>query len=118
RVKYITLVNLLSTDALDDSDLTPFDPAQPGAENIPFPEYLTSEDKSAQIASHVVEWLTDETARARRVDQLVRLKAEVAHGGASSRAAEYILGHLAARSAPASRPHYLSPATNREVVGH
>ncbi|HBO44747.1 MAG TPA: lipid-A-disaccharide synthase [Planctomycetaceae bacterium] len=116
RVKYITLVNLLSTDALDDSDLTPFDPAQPNAEAIPFPEYLTSEDKSAQIAAHVVEWLTDETARARRVEQLVRLKAEVAHGGASSRAAEYILDHLAVRPAPVPRPHYVPPDANRKCV--
>jgi len=107
RVKYITLVNLLAGDALDDSDLSPYDPLGPGAENVPFPEYLTWEDKSAQIASHVVGWLTDEPARQRRVEQLARLKAKVARGGASSRAAEYILGVMAQRRTPVMRPHYL-----------
>jgi len=107
RVKYITLVNLLATNALDPDDLSPFDPAQPGAEAVPFPEYLTWEDKSAQIASHVVEWLSDEGARQRRVEQLARLKAEVAQGGASARAAEYILGVLDGRRRPTLRPHWL-----------
>ncbi|MBN2217396.1 MAG: lipid-A-disaccharide synthase [Pirellulales bacterium] len=119
RVKYITLVNLLATDALNSDDLSPYDPSQPGAEAIPFPEYLTWEDKSAQIASHVVQWLADESARRRRVEQLVRLKAEVAHGGASTRAAEYILGVLASRRVPIPRPHYLPEtlADRRQVGG-
>jgi len=107
RVKYITLVNMLATDALDARDLSPFDPGQPDAEAIPFPEYLTCEDKSAQIAAHLVEWLTDEAARQRRVGRLARLKAEVAHGGASARAAEYILTTLSGRRAPVPRPHWL-----------
>ena len=52
-MKYITLVNLLSTDGLDDEDITPFDPSQPDADRVLFPEYLTCEDKSAQIAGHI-----------------------------------------------------------------
>jgi len=107
RVKYITLVNLLATDALDARDLRPYDPTGPEAETALFPEYLTCEDRSAQIAAHVVEWLTDERARRRRVEQLARLKAEVAHGGAAARATEYILDALAARRTPVARPHYL-----------
>ena len=91
KVKYITLVNLLATDGLESEDLTPFDPSQPDADRILFPEYLTCEDKSAQIAGHVIEWLTDPAARTKRVEALAALKAQVAHGGASSRAAEYIL---------------------------
>lgn len=91
KVKYITLVNLLATDGLESEDLTPFDPSQPDADRVLFPEYLTCEDKSAQIAGHVIEWLTDPAARAKRVEALAALKAQVAHGGASSRAAEYIL---------------------------
>lgn len=59
-----------------------------------FPEYLTCEDRSAEIAAHVVEWLTDPQKRQSRVADLERLKEKVAHGGASARAAEYILGTL------------------------
>jgi lipid-A-disaccharide synthase len=95
KVKYITLVNLLTADELYPQDLTPFDPSQPDAERVLFPEYLTCEDKSAEIAEHAIEWLRDPARRAARVAQLAELKARVAHGGASARAAEYILGALA-----------------------
>ena len=91
KVKYITLVNLLSADGLADEDLTPFDPSQADADRVLFPEYLTCEDKSAQIAGHIVEWLTDPAKRAARVEALAALKDRVAHGGASGRAADYIL---------------------------
>jgi lipid-A-disaccharide synthase len=40
KVKYITLVNLLSADGLEDEDITPFDPSQPDAYRVLFPEYL------------------------------------------------------------------------------
>jgi len=94
KVKYITLVNLLSTGGLDCDDIAPYDPAQPDADRVLFPEYLTCEDKSSQIAGHIVQWLTDPAQRTARVESLVRLKADVSHGGASSRAAEYILQAL------------------------
>lgn len=91
KVKYITLVNLLSTGGLDCDDIRPFDPAQPDADRVLFPEYLTYEDKSSQLAGHIVEWLTDPAKRAARVEQLRALKDQVAAGGASVRAADYIL---------------------------
>jgi lipid-A-disaccharide synthase len=94
KVKYITLVNLLSADGLADEDLTPYDPAQADADRVLFPEYLTYEDKSAQIAGHIVEWLTDPAKRTARVEALAALKDRVAHGGASGRAAEYILSAI------------------------
>jgi lipid-A-disaccharide synthase len=97
KVKYITLVNLLSADGLADEDLTPYDPSQPDADRVLFPEYLTCEDKSSQIAGHIVEWLTDPAKRAARVEALAALKERVAHGGASGRAADYILDVLAHR---------------------
>ena len=59
KVKYITLVNLLSTGELYPADLSPYDPSQPGAEKVLFPEYLTCEDKSAAVAGHVIQWLQD-----------------------------------------------------------
>ena len=94
KVKYITLVNLLTADELFPADTTPYDPSQPGAEKVLFPEYLTCEDKTPQIAAHVVEWLSNEPARQQRIAQLAELKARVCHGGASGKAANYILQAL------------------------
>ncbi len=107
KVKYITLVNLLVADELFPEDLTPFDPGQEGADRVLFPEYLTCEDKSAQIATHVVRWLTDRAERETLVARLARLKAEVAHGGASRRAADYLLEHLRPRPGVIPPPHFL-----------
>jgi lipid-A-disaccharide synthase len=115
KVKYITLVNLLTTDELFPRDLTPFDPAQPDADRVLFPEYLTWEDKSPQIAAHVAEWLTDAGKREARIADLARLKARVAHGGASARAAEYILRTLADRPQVIPRPHFVS--SRQSAVG-
>ena len=98
KVKYITLVNLLSADELFPADLTPFDPCQEGAQRVLFPEYLTCEDKSAQLAQHVVGWLTDPHARETLVRRLERLRAEVGQGGASARAADYVLKQLSVDS--------------------
>ncbi|OHB84621.1 MAG: hypothetical protein A2V98_16780 [Planctomycetes bacterium RBG_16_64_12] len=108
KVKYITLVNLLTTDDLFPKDLAPFDPGQPDADQILFPEYLTHEDKSTEIAAHVVQWLTDSEKREARIVALQRLKAEVGHGGASGRAADYILKALVERPAVVPRPHFQS----------
>jgi lipid-A-disaccharide synthase len=110
RVKYITLVNLLAADELFPADTTPFDPGQPDAENVLFPEYLTWQDKSAQIAAHLVEWLTDARSRAARVAALEALREQVGHPGASSRAAEYILAALAAPKAAVPPPHFKTAA--------
>ncbi len=110
KVKYITLVNLLAADGLEDEsgvsgqgsgDISPKSEVRnPKAEQALFPEYLTCEDKSAEIAGHIVEWLTDPASRAARVEALAALRARVAHGGASGRAAEYILDVLHARKPP------------------
>jgi len=106
-VKYITLVNLLTTDELFPKDTTPYDPDSSEAERVLFPEYLTCEDKSGQLARHVVSWLTDRQERERLVERLQALKTEVAQGGASSTAASYILDQLASRSTRELRPHFI-----------
>jgi hypothetical protein len=111
-VKYITLVNLLSTGKLYTGDIEPYDPSQPDAEKVLFPEYLTCEDKSPQVAGHIIEWLTKPERRTARVEQLKKLRADVAHGGASNHAAEYILNILAERKPPLSPPHFISKATS------
>jgi lipid-A-disaccharide synthase len=94
KVKYITLANLLECDNIHPSDLSPFDPNQADAERVPFPEYLTYEDRSEQLAAHVREWLTDENRLRERRVLLHRLKDSTARAGASRRAAEHILTEL------------------------
>jgi len=106
KVKYITLVNLLTADELFPQDVTPYDPSQPGAEKVLFPEYLTCEDRSEQLAGHVIEWLADDARRRERVRQLVQLKVRVGHGGASRMAADYILKALDAEPRIIPRPHF------------
>lgn len=111
KVKYITLVNLLTTDELHPADVTPYDPSQPDAERVLFPEYLTCGDKSQQIADHCIGWLTDAEKRESVVAELAKLKADVAHGGASRRAAEYILGVLSPRRTAVGAPHFVTAAS-------
>jgi len=111
RVKYITLVNLLAADELFPDDTTPYSPDAPDANRVLFPEYLTCEDKSRQLADHVIEWLTDPDRRGRMIERLTQLKAEVAHGGASSRAADYILDELDRREIPIPRPHFIQSSS-------
>jgi lipid-A-disaccharide synthase len=110
RVKYITLVNLLTAGELYPEDTTPYDPDSPADSHVLFPEYLTCEDRAPHIARHVITWLTDRVARDGLVERLVRLRAEVGHEGAAARAAQYILDRLNERPCPAPRPHFIPPA--------
>jgi lipid-A-disaccharide synthase len=115
RVKYITLVNLLATDELFPTDTTPYNPDSSEAERVLFPEYLTCQNKSAELARHVIHWLGDAEARQRLVDRLAALKSEVAHGGASSKAAAYILHQLDRRPKQPLRPHFIPRPDRPEI---
>lgn len=106
KVKYITLVNLFASEDLFPAKITPFDPNAPGAENLPFPEYVTYGDESPQVANHLIEWLTNEGELRRRVSLLQTLKQEHAQPGASSRAAAYILNVLAPKVNDIPAPHF------------
>lgn len=94
KVRYITLVNLLVTDDLFPKKVAVYDPNDPVDAKVLMPEYLTCEDKSEQVAEHVVEWLTQPAKRAERIAQLAELKERVGYGGASKRAADYMLNEL------------------------
>jgi lipid-A-disaccharide synthase len=94
QCKYMTLVNLLACDDRFDLTHVPFDPGHPGAELVPFPEYPTCTDKSAQLAEHVIHWLRTPAEYRRRVDQLVGLRSRFCKPGATRKAAEYILSQL------------------------
>jgi lipid-A-disaccharide synthase len=119
KVKYITLVNLLSTGELYPHDLRPYDPQQSDAERVLFPEYVTSGDKSEEVAQHIVEWLQDESKRTALVGRLAALKAQVCQSGASGVSADYILGALAPAGHPLPSPHFaatgLGPAPDQQV---
>jgi len=106
KVRYITLVNLLTATDLFPKRVATYDPADPVDAGVLMPEYLTCEDKSQQVAAHVLEWLANPAQRTARVAQLADLKERVGHGGASSRAADYILDALDARRQPALKTHY------------
>jgi len=93
KVRYITLVNLLTApDPFADRSAGIYDPSDPRDQHVLMPEYLTYKDRTANLADHVVEWLTDEPLVAERRQDLAELKDRVAQGGASVRAAEYIAG--------------------------
>jgi len=97
KCRFITLVNLLvserrfetpsSTDDYDPDDVQMMDEA-------PFPEYLTVTDRSANMAHHVVRWLTQPRLYQEAKDRLESLRESFVKPGASERAADYILQHL------------------------
>ncbi len=107
RVRYITLVNLLVAKELFPRTVTPYNPNDPKDERVLFPEYLTWEDKSSQIAGQIIRWLLDDERRESLIAELAKLKASIAHGGASRIAADLILGELSALPTRAPRPHFL-----------
>lgn len=106
KVRYITLVNLLTTTDLFPRKVSAYNPADPVDAGVLMPEYIACEDCSQQLAGHVIEWLTDPAKRAERVAQLAALKDQIGAGGASQRAAEYVLNVLEARRRPVLRTHF------------
>jgi lipid-A-disaccharide synthase len=108
RVRYITLVNLLAADDIHTGDPLGYDPDAAAPDDVPYPEYLTCEDKSRQIAAHVVRWLTDAKQKQRCVAKLRQLCGQLAHEGASVRAARYLLQHGQPEPKPL-RTHYQPP---------
>lgn len=91
KVRYITLVNLLTADdPFSDHSAGIYNSADPRDQHVLMPEYLTCKDRTADLAQHTAEWLTDHEQYEQRVQQLVALKQQVAQGGASERAADYI----------------------------
>jgi lipid-A-disaccharide synthase len=106
KVRYITLVNLLTTDDLFPKRVALYNPNDPVDAAVLMPEYLTCEDKSPQLAEHILEWLTEPAKRAARVSQLSELKERVGYGGASRRAADYLVAELEKRNRPVLRTHF------------
>jgi len=104
NVRYITLVNLLSSEAplvrggaATETALHSGTAELAGEEPI-YPEYPTWRDCSADIAKHALRWLTDERERQRVISRLLALRDSVAAGGASARAADYLAQALGGES--------------------
>ncbi len=95
KVKYITLVNLLSRkDLFYENGYYTYDPDADGAEDVVFPEYLTFRNRSDDMAKRIAAWLNEPDSTKHTVAQLRELKQRVVGQGASSRGADYILSHL------------------------
>ncbi|MDZ4658287.1 MAG: lipid-A-disaccharide synthase [Bythopirellula sp.] len=91
KVRYITLVNLLTAkEPFVEGQAGHYDPADPRDAHVLMPEYLTCEDRTADLAGHIVEWLQSDAALQKNVQGLAELKARIGQGGASLRAAGYI----------------------------
>ena len=100
KVKYITLVNLLSrNDLFYENGYYTYDPDAPGADEVVYPEYLTDRDRSDDMSRRIIGWLREPASTRRIVEQLRDLKARVVGQGASNRGAEYILTHLPSEEA-------------------
>lgn len=97
KVRYITLVNLLTTSDLFPAEPAVYDPSSAVDSHVLMPEYLTADDPTERVASHVIEWLKDDAARAELVGRMAELRDRVAHGGASERAADYIVEAMSQR---------------------
>jgi len=113
--RYITLVNLLATSSISRarSDGT-YDPDDPHAEQVPYPEYLTYRDRTADMARWIVRWVRDNVEFQHTVDRLRDLKRRVAQPGASERAASYILHAISTEPGASRAPRpYWSPSITR-----
>lgn len=106
KVRYITLVNLLTATDLFPKRVATYDPNDPVDAHVLMPEYLTCVDKSANVAGHIIEWLTKPAQRTARKAQLAELKERVGHGGASLRGADYILRVLEMRKLAELKTHH------------
>jgi len=106
KVKFITLVNLLAADDPFLRRGARYEPRAAAGRGVLFPEHLTYEDRTQQMAEQIAAWLSDESRYERRVRELQELKRQHARGGASSRAAGYILRHIGLDTPPLSGPHF------------
>lgn len=94
RCKFITLVNLLTSEHRFEPD-HPYDPNDVEyLPEAPFPEYLTSVDRSADMAEHLIRWVSNEPFRQESINHLRPLRDAFVKPGASKLAANYILDKL------------------------
>ena len=95
RVRYITLVNLITAEDGDRESYGAYDPSDPRDIHVLMPEYLHCGGGAHSLADHAVAWLTDCDARDLVVDRMRELRSRIDRPGASLRTADYMLGELA-----------------------
>jgi lipid-A-disaccharide synthase len=83
RCRFITLVNLLAGKEV-------------------FPEYITCRSEAGAMSGHVLNWLNNPIERARVCAELDVLCRRHAVGGASGRAAQFVIEHIERRSVRAA----------------
>jgi len=94
RIKFFTLVNLLNSENRFEYKQK-YDPNDIAAlSEAPFPEYLTIEDRSPDMAKHLVRWLSDDAVLGEATGLLEPLRQSFAKPGASQAAATYIAKQL------------------------
>lgn len=94
RCRFITLVNLLASERRFETSL-PYDPNDiVHLAEAPFPEYIAVEDRSAELAHHLIRWLLNEPFRQESIARLKSLCETFARPGASRLAADYIFSQL------------------------
>jgi len=94
RVKYISLVNLLSAQHIFRSWSRR--DSEPG--EVIYPEYLTCRDRSPEIADQLLTWIENDAARGECIERLETLRDRLGSCGASQRGATYILRALSRKS--------------------
>jgi len=90
NVRYICLVNLLASKR----PLGAARVSEGEGDEILFPEFPAWRDRSEDVAKHAIGWLQNEPVRQRLIGRLTALRSQVASGGASARAADYIVQAL------------------------
>ena len=90
NVQYFTLVNLLAVDNIHPAVIRPYEPNEPGHEQVLFPEYGTWRDRSADVAAHAIEWLEQPDVHQQLIHRLEALRDQLTSGSASATAADYI----------------------------
>ncbi|MDA7913253.1 lipid-A-disaccharide synthase [bacterium] len=114
RVKFITLVNLIAAKDIRRRKFRLYNPDDPNAESCVMPEYLTAGDPSVKVARRVLGWLKDVQSHSENVAELDRLAVRYTQPGATSRAADYLLGVLCdGRSTEGGRDDGGSPPTEQ-----
>lgn len=94
KARYISLVNLLA-----DAEL--------------FPEYLTSEDVSSDLAAWAERWLGRPDLRAEAIQSLMALRELVAQPGACARAADRVVAVASRPKSDVPPPHFGHDAGKR-----
>lgn len=113
KTRYFTLGNLMNDPQPFVDRATEAITAAASDMSVLFPEFLSTQDRSADLARPLVQWLRNPELRENRVRELQALLARVGQPGGTARAADYILEHARTGRSQGFRPHFLNRVTER-----